>query len=154
MKNSNVARIAILLIGLFATTPFTFGQMERPCFDRCANHECIISKLELSDEQQEALEQLRLDHQSAMIDLRADVEKKKLEKEELKSKGNYSRNEFIAKVQSLSDAKQKIAIMKANHRMDIYELLKSDQKKIFDKIRKGFCDKRKQFRRKRFQRGF
>jgi len=154
MRNSKAVKIVALLVGMFVAAPFIFGQMERPRFERGGCHEFMIQKLNLTEEQQETIDKLRFKHQEAMIDLRSDIERKKLEMNELKRSGNYSREDFIAKVKAISDAKEKIALMRANHRMDIYELLTDDQKKEFNKLGKPFCENRKHFRQKRFNRDF
>jgi hypothetical protein len=53
---------------------------------------------------------------------------------ELKFKGNYTRDEFLNGVQALNNSKNKIALAKANNRMDIYKLLTAEQKVTFDKM--------------------
>jgi Spy/CpxP family protein refolding chaperone len=134
MRKISLAGIILLFSASFLLAPLMFGQMGRENFNRGNRHEMMINKLQLTDKQQEAIEKLRLVHQNTMIDLKADIQKKKLDLEALKREGNYSREEFIAKVQTFSDAKQKIASSRAYHRMDIYELLDDNQKKIFDKM--------------------
>ena len=102
----------------------------------------MLEKLNLSDEQKDAVEKLKLNHQEKMIDLKADLEKKELAMKQLQSIGNYTRDEFINAVKAINAAKNNIAISFANHRMDIYEILTPEQKKTFDDMRQKF-DKRK-----------
>ena len=70
-----------------------------------------------------------------MIDLKAALEKKQLDKQELLSKGNYTRDNYLGKVKAISDAKDKMALAKANHRMDVYDLLTEEQRKTFDEMK-------------------
>lgn len=154
MRNSSKATLVILLIGLLVSAQFIFGQNEGPRFNRSDRHQFIINKLNLTDEQQEAIGNLRIEHQKSMIDLRSEVEKKKLDLEELKSSGKYSREEYVAKVKALSDAKAQIALMRANHRMDVYDLLTNEQKSEFNKIGKPFGEERRHHKDKPCIRNF
>lgn len=99
-----------------------------------AFHGKMIERLKLTDEQKNKIEQLRIEHQKAMIDLRADMQKKRLAVRELMQKGNYSRSDYLNLVNDLSSARDKIAAARANHRMDVYELLDDQQKKIFNEM--------------------
>ena len=69
-----------------------------------------------------------------LVDLGGNLEKKKLEMAELKNNGNYSREQYIAAVESINTAKDEIAISRANFKMDIYELLDADQKKEWNEL--------------------
>ena len=89
-------------------------------------------KLNLTDEQKDKIAQLRFNNQEEMIDLRADMQKKRLALKELEHKGNYSRTDYLNLVKDLNASRDKIATARANHRMDVYELLTDQQKKIFD----------------------
>ena len=81
-----------------------------------------------------------------MIDLKADLQKKKLALKELTSKGNYSRDNYINAVKAINAAKNNIAVSMANHRMDVYDLLAPEQKKAFDDMRQDFNKRRPMFR--------
>ncbi len=94
----------------------------------------MFDKLNLTDEQKSKIEDLRIEHQKAMIDLRADMQKKRLAVKEMMLKGNYSRSDYLNLINDLNSAKNKIAASRANHRMDVYELLTDQQKKIFDQM--------------------
>lgn len=92
----------------------------------------MFEKLNLTEEQKDKIEQLGIEHQKAMIDLRADMQKKRLAMKELMQKGNYTRADYLSMVNEMSAARDKIAAAVANHRMDVYELLNDQQKKIFN----------------------
>ena len=103
----------------------------------------IHQKLNLSDEQIKNMESLRLNHQKEMIDLRADVERKELKMIELKSKGNYTREEYLNTVNGIISAKNKIELFRANHQMDAYQLLDDNQKQEWNKMTRRFEEERK-----------
>ena len=92
----------------------------------------MYQKLNLTDEQKDQIDQLRIEHQKAMIDLRADMQKQRLAMQELMQKGNYTRADYLNMVNQMNAARDKIATARANNRMDVYELLTDQQKKIFN----------------------
>jgi len=94
----------------------------------------MLEKLNLTDDQQDKIEQLRLKNQEEMIDLRADLQKKRLAVEQLRQKGDYSRSNYLDLVNDLNASRDKIAVARANHRMDVYELLTDQQKDIFNRM--------------------
>ncbi|MFZ0453269.1 MAG: Spy/CpxP family protein refolding chaperone [Ignavibacteriaceae bacterium] len=91
----------------------------------------MMQKLNLTDEQKTKIEDARLNHQKQMIDLKANLAKKMLVIKELRVKGNLDRNDVIAAVKDINQAKNDIAIARANNMMDIYEILTPDQRKIW-----------------------
>jgi Spy/CpxP family protein refolding chaperone len=102
----------------------------------------IHQKLNLTDEQQEKADALKFDHQKEMIDLKANLEKKKVEMAELKNKGNYTREEFLSKTNEIISVRNQIALSMANHQMDVYQILDDNQKKEWNKMSGEFGEKR------------
>ena len=139
MRKLNLAGIAAILFIALISTQFTYGQMERLGMQRGDHFKMMKEKLKLTDTQSEAVEELHFSHKREMIDLKADIERKKLDMKELMSKGNYTRDDYLVKVKAMSDAKEKMALAKANHRMDVYDLLTEEQRKTFNemKVRMG-----------------
>jgi Spy/CpxP family protein refolding chaperone len=117
------------------STQFSYGQMERRGMHRGDHYKMMKEKLNLTDTQSEAVEELHFSHKREMIDLKAAMEKKKLDMKELLSKGNYTRDDYLIKVKAISNTKEKMALVKANHRMDVYDLLIEEQRKTFDEIK-------------------
>lgn len=108
----------------------------------------IYSKLNLTDEQQDKIEQLRINHQKKMVDLRADLEKSQLELKDLMIKGNYSRTDYLKTVQNIQKKREVMSTERANHQMDIYEILTPEQKEIWNNYHgnfDGFGMKNKRF---------
>ena len=135
MKKRNFAGIAVILFIALISTQFTYGQMERRGMQRGDHFKMMKEKLNLTDSQSEAVEKLHFSHKREMIDLKADLERKKLDMKELMSTGNYTRDDYLIKVKAISDAKEKMDLTKANHRMDVYDLLTDEQKVIFNEMK-------------------
>jgi Spy/CpxP family protein refolding chaperone len=140
----------ILFVALFSSQQI-YPQKGK-CRIQKGDHFSVMKvKLNLTEAQIEAVEKFHFDHQIEMIDLKADLEKKKLEMKKLKRNGNYTRAEFVNKVKVISSAKQNIASVKANHKMDIYESLTEEQKNIFDKMGNHYGKNMKRMKRQRIR---
>lgn len=102
----------------------------------------MFQKLNLTEEQQGQIGNLRLSHQMEMVDLNANLQKRKIEFAELKNKGDYTREDYLDKVERINSAKNEIAISKANFQMDVYQLLDDTQKKEWNKFSGEFGERR------------
>lgn len=102
----------------------------------------IHQQLNLTDEQQTKVDDMKLTHQKEMIDLKANLEKKELELRELKHKVNYTRDEYLNKINDIISARNKIALSVANHQMDVYQILDENQKKEWNKMSHQFGERR------------
>ena len=102
----------------------------------------VHQQLNLTEEQQTKVDELKFTHQKEMIDLKANLDKKELDMNELKSKGNYTRDEYLNKVNEIISARNKIALSVANHHMDVYQLLDENQKKEWNKMSHQFGERR------------
>jgi hypothetical protein len=91
----------------------------------------INDRLNLTDDQKKQFDDLDLQFEKKMIDLRADVEKSKLTKRELIRKGNLNKNDYLSSEEKILQAENKIQMEKAKLKMDKYSLLDENQKKIF-----------------------
>lgn len=97
--------------------------------DRC------INQMNLTKEQETKIESLRIEHQKKMVDMRAELEKALLEKKQLLAKGDYSRNDFINVTNKLSKIRETMNTSRANHQMDIYDLLDKTQKEKWNSFK-------------------
>lgn len=109
----------------------------------------IHEKLNLTDEQETKIEGLRINHQKQMIDFKAELEKKELELRELKNKGEYTREDYIGKIKELSEIRNRMQLARANHQMDVYELLDPTQKATWNDFRERFPRHNDNFRQHR-----
>jgi len=87
--------------------------------------------LKLSEDQKKQFDDLDLQSEKKMIDLRADLEKSKLMQRELINKGNFTKNDYLSAEEKILQAENKIQMEKAKLKMDKYTLLDENQKKIF-----------------------
>lgn len=87
--------------------------------------------LNLSEEQRKQFDDLDLQHEKKMIDLRAELQKSKLSKRELIKKGNFNKNDYLAAEEKIIQAENKIQMERAKLKMDKYSLLDENQKKNF-----------------------
>jgi len=87
--------------------------------------------LNLTDEQREKFDDLELQHEKKMIDLRAELDKSRLMKRELTKKGGFNKNDYLAAEEKIIQAENKIHMEKAKLKMDKYSLLDENQKKNF-----------------------
>ena len=139
MKFKILAFIAIISALLISRDLFA---QEMMVHERNKNQMQIHQKLNLTEEQQVKVEALRFSHQKEMVDLKANLEKRKIEMAELKNKGNYTRDEFLGKTNEIISARNKIALSLANHQMDVYQILDETQKKEWNKFSSEFGEKR------------
>jgi Spy/CpxP family protein refolding chaperone len=146
-----VVLAALLISGNLFSQEFHHGNRER---DGMRNRDRIQEKLNLSEEQIDKIEALRLSHKKEMINLNADVELKEVELEQLKSSVNFSREAYLNKVNEIITAKNKIALARANHQMDVYQLLDDNQKKEWNKTTRMMHERKHKVVRKMRDRDF
>ena len=126
MKTKIFSLVLILaLIGLYSGTAYS---QNKPSPRKEFFKHQMLDKLKLTDDQKSKIEDARLSHQNQMIDLKANLEKKVLALKELRVKGNLDRNSVIAAVKDINQAKNDIAIARANNLMDIYDILTPEQR--------------------------
>ena len=130
MKNSLVKAMLAILIAAFLF-PLTFSQSGAGW-----NLKRIESKLNLTDAQKDQIEKLRLDHQKAMVDLKANLEKARIESREVMSKDDFTRSEYLTTHNKMVKLREDIQLAAAKHRMDVLELMNKDQRKILAQERK------------------
>jgi Spy/CpxP family protein refolding chaperone len=87
-------------------------------------------KLHLTDQQVSKIEGLRSDHMKKMIDLKADLEKSMIDMKSIREKDNFTRADIISAVDKSNKIKNDMALSKANHLMDIWEILTPEQQKM------------------------
>lgn len=139
MKTNIFVYLAILASLFITQNVFSQDNMQH---QREFKGDQIKDRLNLSAEQMEQIEALKLQHQKEMINLMSDLQLKKLGMKELKFKGNYTRDEYLNIVNEIISAKNNIAFSQANHQMDIYQLLDENQKKEWNKFTNHFGERR------------
>ncbi len=99
----------------------------------------LHAELNLTTEQSDKIEALKLDFQKQQIDQRADVQKLHLEMKELMRADKPNRKAINSTLEKISGKQLVMKKMHVNHRLDVRELLTDEQKEIFDQhaMRKG-----------------
>lgn len=152
MKNTAIAVIALI----FAITLFVDVQAQNRMHMKDRSDR-ISDKLNLTEDQSKQIDDLRNKYQEQMIDLRAEQQKARLENRNLRKSENLNRNDLLKQTQKMNNIRNKISEARANHFMDVYEVLSDEQRKIWADLKsdrygdrkfmgKGFHDKK--FRRK------
>jgi len=132
-------KIVLLIIVLAVASSFTNAQPEGPGKDGHGKNgqgkeihqmKFIAEKLHLTDQQKDKIKSLRSDQTKKMIDLKADLKKAMIDLKEVRNKANFTRADVLDQVGKMNKIKNEMALSKANHLMDIWEILTPDQQKI------------------------
>lgn len=100
--------------------------------------EDLKKQLNLTEEQEKKIQELRLAHQEQMIKLRSDIELKELEIRKLVTSDNVSRSEMIKLTKELNAIKDEMELARVNHKMDVYDNLDANQKKLWMEQKEKF----------------
>lgn len=126
----NIIRLSIIVLIMIFISQDNFAQKN---FRENGKkfREDFKKQLNLTQDQQKKIQELKLAHEEQMIKLRSDAELKELEIRKLIGSDNVSRNEMIKLTKELNAIKDEIEIAKVNHKMDVYDNLDTDQKKLW-----------------------
>jgi len=122
--------IPILILGLGLSA---FGQMGPGPGERMGGKGMPPAELNLSDEQQTQMRDLKFAHEKVMIGLQADLKTERLELKKLKLADEPNKKKImsqIEKVGSIEIAKEKA---RAEHQLEVRKVLNDEQLKIFRK---------------------
>lgn len=128
MKNLIVILTALFLITIVNQEMFS---QKRGNWDKNNCRMNVKEKLNLTDEQQNKIESLRLAHQEKMIKYKADLDLKELEIKKLKSSDKMSRSEMLRIAKEINVIKNEMALERVNHQMDVYNNLDAKQRTIW-----------------------
>jgi Spy/CpxP family protein refolding chaperone len=117
-------------------------------------HENMFEKLNLTDQQKDKISDLKSKNEKEMIDLNAELKKKMVDMKDLRKNPNLTRAELVSAVKELNGIKDQVAVARANHKMDLYEVLTPEQKKIWQENKPMMRDHMKmKFRDRKFDHG-
>lgn len=138
MKTKRISVISTVIVTLlfaslsFAQPPAKPFSPNRPGMQNmCLQNAAIFNKLNLTDAQKDNFQKLRLTFQKQMIDLKANLQKSKLDLKEIQAQDNIDRSDVIDVVKKINSNKNAIALASANHRMDMYDILTPAQRLIW-----------------------
>lgn len=90
-------------------------------------------KLNLTDIQKDKFQKMKFSFEKQMIDLKANLQKSVLDMKVIRASDNIKRGDVINVVKKINGNKNAIALASANHRMDMYEILTPEQRKVWKK---------------------
>jgi len=139
MKNKAVVVITIL-ISIFIFQNLLAQNRNKDNFN--SDKYPMYKRLNLTEEQQDQISTMKINHQMEMVDLKANLEKNEIELTSLKNKGNYTREQYLAAIRSINSARDEIAISRAEFQMDVYQILDDKQKEEWNKMSFNFGERR------------
>ena len=95
----------------------------------------MAARLDLSDEQQEQIDALRLEHYKTMKPLRDEMAEIRLEKQQLMTADDPDLNAINQVIDKQTDLNNKIQKLRAEHRVDMRSLLTDEQRMQLDQTR-------------------
>ncbi|HDQ00289.1 MAG TPA: periplasmic heavy metal sensor [bacterium] len=98
-------------------------------------------QLNLTDEQQSKIADLRLKLEKEILPIRSELQSKHAELALLKTEDNPNIKRINGKIDEISELRSKIQKIRANNQMEIRKLLDADQRKIFDSGMLNNCGK-------------
>lgn len=119
-------RIFILFIALsvLLISQNTFAQKER----KFKNDLFGIKKLNLTEEQKKKFDQIQFMHEEKAIDIRAKLNKNRLEIKKLFKSENFNENEFVNLTQNGEKLRNEQSQLRTQMWLDVYRILDRDQK--------------------------
>lgn len=144
MKHATKQPILILaLLITFTTTSYAQAKPNRGF--REEGREKFKQELNLTDEQEAKMKELRLKQEEKMIDLRANQKKEQLALKKLMSADQPNKKKLYAQIDKISSADAKIKKARLDHRLKVRSILTDEQLKIYQKgmgkrAVRGGCD--------------
>lgn len=148
MKQTLISALTVIFILILVTD--ANSQIRREMRDRTPY---IHELLNLTADQESKLDELRDKHQAEMIDLRAELDKARIENQKVRRTDKLNRTEVLNQTKKMNEIKNKMAEARTNHFIDVQNILTEEQRKIWNdwkSDRPGYRDFQK---RGNFERG-
>jgi Spy/CpxP family protein refolding chaperone len=87
-----------------------------------------LSGLNLTQDQQDKITKLRTDHRNEVSKTRDDLDRLRIDKREMMRQNNINKNDYINLEKRMSSLREKIHLSGAEFRMQVYEILDTDQR--------------------------
>jgi Spy/CpxP family protein refolding chaperone len=147
MKNVFLILLLVLLTASFTLAQRGLGQKQLN-----SNKAWILSQLDLTAEQKDAIESIRLDFKKAEIDILAQQKKNRLEQRQVMKSDDFNKEKYLDHIQKGNELHAELKLMRANMMIDIREQLTADQvKKWQEHAEKNrfAMDKKERFEKRR-----
>ena len=132
-KNILITLMSVLL--LVALVPLAISQPMRGFHGRMGTMEPgqrMFANLNLTDEQQSQILDMRLQHQKEMLPVRTELQGKMDELRLLKIDKNPNLRRIDGKIDEISKIRTKLQKARVRHQMEVRKILTTEQQKIFD----------------------
>jgi Spy/CpxP family protein refolding chaperone len=113
----------------FAKGPGAMRGFKMP-HDRWWHEPEIVETLDLTADEQAKLDELALERERELIDLRSNVQRQELELEAIFDKEDFDRSACLNQFDKLMDARTEVATKRFNFRVEVRELLGLDRYRL------------------------
>ena len=143
-RNKNILLVGLLLV--LATT--VFAQPMRKNMQRPARmlgerpRQQQFEQLNLTDEQEKTMEDMRIKHQKELIPLQSQVKSKRLDFKQEMNADNPNQAKLESLVEDMGNIRTEIQKKRVAHRLAMRNILTKEQREIMDNNRRGFRGKR------------
>lgn len=129
MKKLHVLILSVLLLGNFSI--FSQPIQDDPPSGPRGNR--IKELLKLTPEQEKKFDDLKYQHQQGVIDIRAKIQKNRLELKKMIDDGKIDEKKVLQLTDDNSKLQGDVKYSATKHWLDVYKILNDDQKTIFTK---------------------
>ncbi len=136
MKNLRVLTVGVLVLALAAAVPLVAqkASKQKPMMHQQMKQEMMCqSQLDLTAEQQEKIQKMKLQFQKEMLTLQTELKTKMLDLRALMTEKADSAK-INAKIDEIADARAAIQKKAFAHHMEVRNILTDEQKMTFDKM--------------------
>jgi len=137
MKKVFVVLVVFSLAGIFSSSLLAQKRDFRPCNQKGFNQGRWINQLDLTDEQQETIADLRYEHQMQVVELRSKLQQNRLKLDKLFDDDNIDESEVMSIVDDNNNIHDQLAKSRMEMRIKVNSLLTPEQKAEL-KDRPGF----------------
>lgn len=137
MKKVIIALVVLFSVGVFSNSLLAQKRDFRPGNQRGFNEERWFEKLDLTEEQQEAIADLRYEHRMQAVELHSKLAQNRLQLEKLFDEDNVDENAAMDIVDENNNIHNQLAKSRMEMRLKINSLLTPEQKEEL-KDRPGF----------------
>ncbi len=132
MKSQKLKTTLVLALLLALALP-TIAQPQRGFRGTGDQPQNIREELNLTDAQEKQMQNLRFDRESAMIDLRADLQTERLKLRKLRDADEPNKKKLYAQIDKIGAVEIRIGKARVDHLLAAQKILTKDQFKIFSK---------------------
>lgn len=134
MKHQTL-KSGILLALILAVALPTLAQPQRGFKGPGNGPQSICDELNLTEQQEQAMQELRYDRESVMIDLRAERQSERLKLRKLRQADEPNKKKLYAQVEKVGAVQIKIDKSRVDHGLAVRKVLTKDQFKIYSQSR-------------------